>query len=183
LCHTCVQGHIFVLDLDFWLGSYMCKRSHFCTWFWFLVRVIHVYMVICLYLTLIFGLGHACVQSHIFVLDLDFWLGSYMCTRSHLTMYTSMTLTKNQNQVQKCDLLHMYDPNQKSRSSTKIWPCTHVWPKPKMKVKNKNVTLYTCMTQAKNQGQVQKYDLVHMYDPNQKSRSRTKMWPCTHVWP
>jgi hypothetical protein len=45
-----------------------------------------------------FGLGHTCVQGHIFVLDLDFWQG----------------------QVQKYDLVHMYDPNQKSRSSTKI---------------------------------------------------------------
>ena len=78
-----------------------------------------------------------------------------------------MTLTKNQGQVQKCDLVHMYDPNQKSRSRTKMWSCTHVWPLPKIKVKYKNMTLYTCMTQTKNQGQVQKYDLVHMYDPNQ----------------
>ena len=89
LGHTCVQGHIFVLDLDFWFGSYVCTRSHFCTWPWFLVRVIHVYKVTFLFLTLIFGLGHTCVQGHIFVLDLDFWLGSYMCTRSHFCSWPS----------------------------------------------------------------------------------------------
>ena len=101
----------------------------------------------------------------------------------NVTLYTCMTLTKNQGQVQKCDLVHLYDPNPKSRSSTTIWPCTHVWHKPKIKVKNQNVTLYTCMTLTKNQGQVQKCDLVHMHDPNQKSRSSTNIWPCTHVWP
>jgi hypothetical protein len=108
-----------------------------------------------LYLTLIFGLGHTSVQGHIFVLDLDFWLGSYMCTRSHFCSWSWFLVWVIH--VYKV-ILHMYDPYQKSRSSTKIWPCTHVWPKPKIKDKNKNVTLYTFMTQTKNHGQIQKYD-------------------------